>query len=257
MNLRLIALGASAVGFITGLSACGPDQQDPQCVVARAVSDGSTGSFAASYILKEGQDASRACAQLKPEPLGLQKYFSQDPSANDSVGVRSARMGSLLNSNASRLSTEGPNDANSVGQLTTSAPGADNFCQVPVLSPARLKAEATSTGTQPQPALSVAYEWSNLRIYNTPEIPGTQFVADLKYTENDCTAEYQVKGIWPVVKCQNSKTKLADDTLCDPKPDFSVGRLRGSGINPLFPVKCDPDVKICVLTGEVPSDKQP
>lgn len=254
MNFRLIAVGA--VGCLTVLG-CGTEQQDPQCVVARAVSDGSTGSFAATYSLKEGQDPSRACAQLKPEPVGLQKYFSQDPAAPDTVGVRSARMGSLLKANASRLSTEAPSDANSVGALTTDAPGADNFCEVPSLSPARLKAEATSTGTEPQEALSVAYEWSNLRIYNTPQIPGTQFIADLKYTENDCTAEYKVRGIWPVVKCQNSKTKLADDTLCDPRPDFEAGRLRGSGINPLFPVKCDPDVKICVLTGEVPSDQTP
>lgn len=258
MNLRLIALGAGAVGFTAVLGACGTDQQqDPQCVVARAVSDGSTGSFAATYHLKEGQDPSRACAQLKPEPVGLQKYFNQDPAGRDSVGVRSARMGSLLTTNASRLNTSVSSDANSVGELTTAAPGPDNFCEVPVLSAARLEAEATSTGTEPQAALSVTYEWSNLRIYNTPQIPGTQFVADLRYTENDCTAEYKVKGIWPVVKCQNSKTKLADDTLCDPRPDFEAGRLRGSGINPLFPVKCDPDVKICVLTGEVPSDEQP
>lgn len=257
MNLRLIAVGAGAVAFTTVLGACGTEQQDPQCVVARAVSDGSTGSFAATYSLKEGQDASRACAQLKPEPVGLQKYFSQDPAAKDTVGVRSARMGSLLKTNASRLSTEAPSDANSVGALTTDAPGADNFCEVPTLAPARLVAEATSSGTgSPQPALSVTYEWSNLRIYNTPQIPGTQFIADLKYTENDCTADYKVRGIWPVVKCANSK-KEADDTLCDPRPDYSVGRLRGSGINPLFPVKCDPDVKICVLTGEVPSDQNP
>ncbi len=267
MNLRLIALGAGTLGLIA-VSACDNEQQEPQCVVARAVSDGSTGSFATSYILKEGQDPERACAKLKSEAVGLQKYFSKDPAANDSVGVRSAAMGALFRTHASRLADSATEEPNSVGALTTQAPGTDNFCQVPELSVARLNLPPTERGlpdggTLPdggppaQPPVNVAYEWSNLRIYNTPEIPGTQFVADLKYTKDDCTAEFQVKGIWPVVRCENSKTKQADDALCDPYADYDAGRLRGSGINPLFPVKCDPDVKICVLTGEVPSDRQP
>jgi hypothetical protein len=266
MNLRLIALGAGAVGLTVAVGACDSYEQDPQCVVARAVSDGSTGSFATSYVLKEGQDPSRACAQLKPEPVGLQKYFSETGTGRDAVGVRSSRMGTMTQQLAARLRADVPNQAHSVGELTTAAPGTDNFCDVPALSPARLEAMATERGlpdggTLPdggppaQPAVSLTYEWSNLRVYNTPEIPGTQFVADLKYSENGCTAEYRVKGIWPVVRCQNSTTKKADDVLCDPYADPKAGRLRGSGINPLFPVKCDPDVMICVLTGEVPSDR--
>jgi hypothetical protein len=249
MNLRLIALGAGTLGCIATLSACGSEQQEPQCVVARAVSDGSTGSFATTYTLKAGQDPERACAKLKPEPVGLQKYFNKNPEGPASVGIRTANMGSLLKKHATQLRVDVPNNANSVGTLTTQAPGPDNFCEVPALSPSQL--------TVVEPPLNVSYLWSNLRIYNTPEIPGTQFVADLSYSENDCTAEYKVRGIWPVVRCENSKTKQADDTLCDPRADYSVGRLRGSGINPLFPVKCDPDVKICVLTGEVPSDQNP
>jgi hypothetical protein len=257
MNHRLIGLGTGGVVLLTLASACGEARQDPQCVVARAVSDGSTGSFATTYTLKEGQDPNLACARLMPEAVGLQKYYSQDASAPDTVGLRSANMNRLLEENQTRLDPDAPNQPHSVGELTTEAPGPDNFCEVPSLTPARL--EARSTGGATEPPLSVTYAWSNLRIYNTPAIPGTQFVADLRYTENDCAADFRVKGIWPVVKCGKKvgEEMVPDESKCDPHPNPAEGRLRGSGINPLFPVTCHPEALICVLTGEVPSDELP
>lgn len=264
MKLKLMALSVSVSAAAVTIGACNTQAPEARCTVARAVSDGSIGSFAATYTLKEGQDDTRACAKLRPEQVGLQKFYSEDPSARDTFGVRSRRMGQLP---ASLRKDPAPlYEPSSVGELVTEFPGADNFCDVPTLTPARLEAPALPAGlpdggTQPdggpppQTALSVTYEWSNLRVYNTPEIPGTQFVAELRYTENGCTAEYNVKGIWPVVSCNTGNKP--DETKCDPEPDPAVGRLRGSGINPLFPVKCDPVALICVLTGEVPSDQKP
>ena len=86
--------GLIGLGFL--LAACGAEQQDPQCVVARATFNGSTGSFAATYQLKPGQDASSACAQLTTERVGLQKYLSEEPGVKDSVALRSKRVGDLL-----------------------------------------------------------------------------------------------------------------------------------------------------------------
>ncbi|WP_223642126.1 hypothetical protein [Corallococcus sp. EGB] len=248
-----MAVSAGVASAVVAVNACGR-APEAECVVARSVSNNSTGSFAATYQLKPGQNPDRVCAQLKPESLGLQKFFSPDPAAPDTVGVRSARLGQLLASFASRVTEESKASATAVGPFASPTPGADHFCSVPELTPTRLEvAASTADGGGTLPAQDYGYTWSNLRIYNTPEIPGTQFTADLVYSENGCTAEYSVKGIWPVVKCQNSTTKLPDDALCDPYPDYDAGRLRGSGINPLFPVKCDPDALICVLTGEVPS----
>jgi hypothetical protein len=243
-RVRQLSVGVAAAALL----ACNTEDPERQCVVARAVSDGSTGSFAAVYVLKEGEDPARACAQLAAEPVGLQKYYSEDPAALDTVAIRSARVGRLLEQYASRLASGPAPEPNSLGALGE-VPGADNFCQVPELSPTRVEVPEDSTG----PAQSFTYAWSNLRIYNTPQIPGTQFVADLRYSENGCTAEYQVKGIWPVVNCGSGTPRKPNEALCDPNPDFEAGRLRGSGINPLFPVKCDPVALICVLTGEVPS----
>ncbi|HZI16394.1 MAG TPA: hypothetical protein VE153_38875 [Myxococcus sp.] len=245
MKLRLMGL---TVG-VAALCACDMEPPQAQCVVARAVSDGSTGSFATTYTLKEGQNPDQQCSRLAPEPVGLQKYYSQDPAAPDTVGVRSARLGQLDRTNAARPDPDTTHSLSAVGQLASEFPGPDNFCDVPQLTPARRDVPATAT----QPAQSYAYQWSNLRIYNTPGIPGTQFIADVRYTENGCTAEYTARGIWPVVSCATGGK--VDEAKCDPYADYSVGRLRGSGINPLFPVKCDPVALICVLTGDVPSQE--
>jgi hypothetical protein len=245
MRVKYIGLSVGLAAVVW--SAC-ELQPERQCAVARAVSDGSIGSFAATYDLKPGQDETRPCARLQPEPVGLQKYF--DPQGPGRVAVRTERMGALVAQYRQQLGPEQPPQPYSLGELESGVPGADDFCAVPQLSSARLDVPGT-------PARSFLYEWSNLRIYNTPEVPGTQFVADLRYTEDGCSAEYKVQGIWPVVRCRNSRTGLPDESLCDPYADPAAGRLRGSGINPLFPVRCHPQALICVLTGEVPSTRTP
>ncbi|MBZ4416021.1 hypothetical protein [Myxococcus sp. RHSTA-1-4] len=267
MKLRLMGLSLGVAAAAVTVGACSMEEPEPQCVVARAVIDGSTGSFATTYTLKAGQNPDRACAQLKPEALGLQKFFGEDPGAPDTVAVRSARMGKLLEDFASRPDPDPTHQPFSVGPFASESPGPDNFCDVPTLTPARLDVPASAAGLPdggtlpdggPPPELppqSFTYEWSNLRIYNTPGIPGTQFTAELRYTENGCTAEYTAKGIWPVVSCRGRDGK-PNEAACDPYADYDAGRLRGSGINPIFPVKCDPDALICVLTGEVPSEEQ-
>lgn len=252
MKLKLMGLNAGVVAAAVALGACYTEEPEAQCAVARAVSDGSTGSFAATFTLKaEEAHPDRPCTQLTSEPVGLQKYFSREPSAPDTVAIRTARMGRLTEDFEDRVSSESAGEPYAVGALASESPGPDNFCDVPELSVSRLDVPAANE----LPAQSFAYEWSNLRIYNTPEIPGTQFVADLRYTENGCSAEYSVKGIWPVVRCATGGEP--NEELCDPYPNPDKGRLRGSGINPLFPVKCDPVALICVLTGEVPSESKP
>ncbi|HEY0095563.1 MAG TPA: hypothetical protein VGB96_14625 [Archangium sp.] len=230
MNLRRIGLGTGAALFASSLAGCGALQQDPQCVVAK-------GTFATVYTPR----STTTCTPLKPEVVGLEKYFTEDPAMKDTVALRVRRVGDMMlkstgTSPTVTLDPDAPLAPHSVGEMTE-VPGPDNFCEVPSLGATQLVART--------PALSLTYAWSNLRVYNTAEIPGTQFTADLTYTENGCTADYKVKGIWPVVSCATGGKP--DETKCDPKADPSVGRLRGSGINPSFAVKCDPNALICVL----------
>ena len=46
---------------------------------------------------------------------------------------------------------------------------------------------------------------------------------------------------------------IPDNSACCPNPDPIGGRASGSGINPDFPVKCDPDLLLCVLDTADPS----
>jgi hypothetical protein len=245
MNLRLIGSTTGALLLASTLGACGAEQQDPQCMVGK-------GAFATVYTLKPGQTPGPACASITPERVGLEKYFNQEPNGRDSVSLRARQLGDELAHKDTQIDPDAPRQANAVGEFSTEVPLDDNFCEVPTLTPAELQSRYGGVSKAP---VSLKYEWSNLRIYSTPQIPGTQFTADLRYTKNGCTAEFSAKGIWPVVSCAtNSKP---DNSKCDPNPDPSVGRVRGSGINPIFPVECHPVALICVLTGEVPSDKQP
>lgn len=110
------------------------------------------------------------------------------------------------------------------------------------------------------PGLSVKYEWKNVQVYVTAAAPGTQFSADLTYTEDDCTVEYSVVGMWPLIYCEGTDaegngTSLPDDTLCDPCPP--EGAPYGSRISPDFPTKCDPEMLVCVLADKKDAKKDP
>lgn len=45
-----------------------------------------------------------------------------------------------------------------------------------------------------------------------------------------------------------SPALLADDSQCNAAPDPAAGRPVGSGINPEFPVRCDAELLLCVLS---------
>ncbi len=143
------------------------------------------------------------------------------------------------------------------------APAADNTCQVSgelvneqtfqaetlaLVPPQRvLSARAeVDAGTAVFPELHVRYAWSNLKFVSTSEVPGSLFTAQLEYTEDACTATYEVTGVWPITLCH---TDL--DCSPDPLPDVAeadIGipgrRFQGSGLNPAFqdeahPFKCN------------------
>jgi len=88
-------------------------------------------------------------------------------------------------------------------------PSSDNFCEVPTLSVAQVHVPAvTEPSTDPNgmvvcpsPALDVKYEWSNVRLVVSAAVLGTEFAADLTYTNNGCTAQYRVWAVSPAVTC--------------------------------------------------------
>ena len=76
------------------------------------------------------------------------------------------------------------------------------------------------------------------RVLVSANYQGTQFSADLTFTQDGCTAEYHVVGVYPVASCEADKD-------CQ---DTSV-----TAINPDFDLRCEKDLGLCVLKDEPPA----
>jgi hypothetical protein len=63
----------------------------------------------------------------------------------------------------------------------------------------------TTIGSCSLPAESISYVWSNVQIYTTADAQGTQYAADLAFTQTvngaACTINYKAIGMWPAVSC--------------------------------------------------------
>lgn len=211
------------------------------------------GAAAVAYELKSGNPDS-PCGGLVGDVVGLQTYFSTGgrngtPDYGKSLAaLRPESVGLLIERAESQgLGVEGDGTPNAVGPFTTAKP-VDDFCQVDEFSVAELSLpevpavaddpETEDDETLPaQPATTIRLEWTNFRLLTTPDAQGTQFTVDLKYTRDDCTAEYSASGLYPVVGCATDEDCTAE----------------GTGINPDFAVRCHAGLKLCVLAEEPPS----
>jgi hypothetical protein len=128
------------------------------------------------------------------------------------------------------------------------------------------------------PAVDIQYQWSNFQMVSTTSVQGTQWGAQLVYTDkvNNCTGTYTAVGISPIIGC--AACLCSDGTACDasgactapatpgtvpnnlvcnPEKNTDGGAFLGSGLDPLFPVFCDPNLFICTLVpqtaGSAPS----
>jgi hypothetical protein len=89
------------------------------------------------------------------------------------------------------------------------------------------------------PETAVKYSWSNVRVVQTPQSPGTQTFADVTITRDGCSASYGAAILVPVVGCGTEKDgKMVPDlTACDPNPNPT--NLFGSGISQGVPTACE------------------
>jgi hypothetical protein len=213
------------------------------------------GGFAVKYTLKPGsKQGDGACDTLKGEIVDLTKFTPSQAGDRErqdltkaQLAVRSTQLGAL----AKREDVEDPvNKPHSLGDFVSVDPDDSDVCHVPELSVAEQDLPAAGM----EPAINMKYAWSNLRIHVTSAYPGTQFVGDLTYTENGCSASYSVVGLWPAVSCavtdEEGNMTGTDPNQCDPEADPEASRPTGSGINPDFKdrIGCDADLGLCVLT---------
>ncbi|WP_224367117.1 hypothetical protein [Hyalangium versicolor] len=216
----ILPLGCAAL-----LSACDNSEPLPQCTIGR-------GEHAVRYVLVAGDGP---CATKTAEKLGAQIFRTPGSGIPPSLDFKPERL-------ATGKDTANPAIAS--GDFTTEYPSKEEeLCVVPTMSEARQRLTQTDGST-----LDVRYQFSNVRVQGSSAIPGTQWIADLTYTENDCTAKYTAVGMFPAIKCEKTvdNKPVRDPTICQlPQPGLSI--------DPAFPTTCDVATNLCVLQGEPPS----
>lgn len=253
----------------------------PACTQPAVPCTSAHGTFSVQYKLVKG-DPESPCGGKQTEVLGLQSYFAGGGPDNKqqydkgSIAVRPENLGLLLERAEGQLETPivPTPEPNGSGAFTTGKPLADDFCEVPKLTPIKaMLPEVPAVEDDPetpdedeslevQDATDIEYDFTNLRFLVTADAQGTQFTADLKFTQDGCTAQYEVVGVYPVVGCASDKECLclppAEDATAEEKKECLP-----TGINPDFAVKCfkenDPETGkpfptgVCVLKEAPPS----
>jgi hypothetical protein len=214
------------------------------------------GGYAVRYTLLEG---SGACATLKTGVVGVQAYGSVGQNMSPDwkrppVALKTEEVGTLVESYGAEL---GAAEVSSVGRFAGKNPGGDDFCTVEGLTPVMLALPAVPAMpdgmggmTEPLPATSLRLEWSNVKFYVTAAVIGGEFVGDLTYTKDGCTAKYHVSGLFPSTSCEDEKA------VGGINPGLCLPCKGGAGISPAIETVCDPDAKLCLPRDEVPSPRK-
>ena len=216
------------------LALLGCEQPRPRCSVAR-------GEFAAVYKLRSGTGP---CAMLQGELLGVQAYNAPRSSSDSrpdygatSVGIQPAALSALLAS-AGDVAADDEDRPYGLGPFRASEPDAEDLCVVPTLTTARVRLPAipervdACTTTPAQPATDVSYAFRNVRVYANAGAYGTQLAADLTYTRDGCSAEYEVWAVYPAVACGVALPGSdvgADDAGSEPALDAGDGERADAG----------------------------
>lgn len=257
MKTRIIGMMV-AVGFAIGFgAACETGQPAASCPTPH------TSVFAVYTVAPE--DAAKTCGALTGEFWGVSKYNIPGTTTN-TLAIRPEQMSNFYRD--PRL-VQGTDALDALGGFDNEA-NAEGFCSARDMAPAsvNLAGEAgdVDAGVDPTPAAAVSYKLTQLEFVGTPRVPGTQFRGQMEYTEDGCTARYNIVGIAPWVPCEvldadENGTGVGDDALCNTTdlPDGGTGAACnefGECLNPDFAMKCDPVNFVCVPAGEIPSLKQ-
>ncbi|MFO0617479.1 MAG: hypothetical protein U0414_33090 [Polyangiaceae bacterium] len=275
-------VGASSLLFVALGSSQGCGQPPPDCRAAR-------GDFAVRFTATNGN-----CGNFKTGFVGLQSFYKKTAdNGQDYEHIYLTMQSEVVGGVMQASQGYGPDfvdtahKAYGIGDFTSAVPDENNICKVPTMSASEQNipevpgeggaggAGSSSSGMggapacpEPPPpgpfpgapATDVKAEFSNVKVYVTAAAPGTQFVADMKYSENidgqSCEATYQLVGIWPVVDCGKyteddcgNVTAEPDDTICHLTADKA--QPGSVVINPEYKVTCDPDLLVCVPTEPV------
>jgi hypothetical protein len=235
-NILKTALAVISAGSL--MTGCTFDQPEAGCFV-----QDSSNWYATYDLVDSPKKDGAACTDVPPlaERVGVFKFVDPDhPEATPKLTIRP-------NGTAARaLDDSGPSTQQTAMGDYATEPDADEFCGATNFTVASLDAVFVPArppdpkvkgdkGDPARPALTVSYEFTNVRVYSAPSAPGTQLTGDLKYTKNGCTSTYVVRAMWPAKPCIQGTTAPA--TNCG----------EGSGLNPDFAAECA-NVANCGIT---------
>lgn len=264
MKTRYAVASALLIGTAGWVGACTPQPPLP-CPIQTANPYFGLPGFATFYTLKSGTGA---CAMKEYEVYGFQKY-NVPGTTETHVAVRPGDLGGHYENGRSDPADPEGEHINAIGDLPEE-PGSDKLCAITFEDEHAHHAEQdfeaipdenlADGGVVPgEPALSIKYEWTDLKFIVSAAVPGSAFMGELKYTEDGCTATYSAEGFWPEVACDPTAHipasgdpdlpdgGMLEDLDCAAGQDVANGHTLGSGINPDFPVVCDPNFGVCVL----------
>ncbi|HEU4408801.1 MAG TPA: hypothetical protein VFS43_26305 [Polyangiaceae bacterium] len=279
LPLRLLSLAASASLLVAGADCA--EQAEPDCTVP------ASGTFPTRLVVV---DNPQNCPVQAGIVISTRPYYVLDGDGDVDydqpfrVAIQTEEMGAAyqrVEESPGRLPPgvtaesllNGPLYA--FGQLSAPRPDDRNYCYIQTMAPANLNVPAiagvpddpateANEAQDPEPPLSLSAEWSDLTFLVTTAYPGVQFTGTLKYTKNGCTITYQATGVFAnnQASCATNDEQAPfyraegyNPALCSPEPDFSQGIAVGSGINPDFPIECDPVSRLCLLQGSFPAYK--
>jgi hypothetical protein len=275
-----IAPRALSCAALLGALGC-VDQPKPYCISTVA-------PFAVKLVERSragscdgfGPDSFNADPEVGLSPFYLRNEKGQPDYERGSLAIQTAELGALFYTaeGAGVPNTAADGQLYSRGDFAAARPADDDFCLVPELSATHLAlAEIPAVADDPatedadesqpgQPAVDVALDWSNVRVYVTAASYGTQMDADLVDTRltptgESCAITYKALGLAPAVSCAATDEEGApllnadgspqlDPAACNSAADPAAGRVTGSGISPNAAFSCDPVTAFCMIEGE-------
>lgn len=257
MISSILRTPCSMVALVT--LALGCSQPPAECNVGRAY------PYAARYKLTVGE-GSGPCAELPGDVIGMAAYNPVTESgrpdlSSGSFAMRTGTVGGLVaHAEAAGIVDDAEGHApfalgiwKSVfpdNDLCVPKPGMQDAVQeLPEVPGDEGDPLDPDDDVPAQPATALREEWTDVEFYTTASAPGTQMRGHYKLTQDACVAEYDVLAVYAAAYCGGADGE-PDNDLCSPDPIPEKGIVFGSGINPDFPVVCDPDLLLCVLDAE-------
>jgi len=274
-------LGSSAfLGIVTvawtATFSGGCNQSQPLCRTG-------TGSYTIKYTLLSG---SGACANLKADVLQVNSYMDVGDDGKPVLerfpaALTPVALATLVDEAQTRLGLDPQADVDpdpthhtyAAGRFITDEPQ-DDFCDIPHPSPViqqlpHLPAvpadpEKKTPELPEKAAVSISYEFSDWHVYFTAAHAGNQFRVHLRYTVDGAVCEYDGRAALFATRpsCDfgdGTAFPLACDAEAHPDAKLANGKglSLGSGVDPDFPIECDRETLLCLLTRDPPALRSP